>query len=365
MTPGAYNIVRYRPEHQDGVLAVLAGLIPVERALLARFFHWRYLENPYATDVLGVVALHGGQPVGFRGYFAGGFTAGEPGNNVDVLYPCDTIVAVEHRNRGLSVAMGRFASEFGEAGYRFFLNFTSSRSSRPAYRSLGFEPLATRVLLQRDGWNPLRWLVCAWSKHQYGRGHRFVRGRVRFGRFGDILVTDAPRAEDMAAIIAAEPRDGEALRLRQDTTFFAWRYRNPVRRYAFYFRMDGEVARAHLVIGVSPDGRSGRVLDYGEAREGALREALRYVCTSGEFVALSAFGYGLDARLGYLIREFRFMPVHTPQTLFKRGSVEELAPSVLFRPVAKSYGDEAFRIGALDLRKPEHWRLKPICSDGA
>jgi GNAT superfamily N-acetyltransferase len=365
MTRHTYEIAHFRPEHLDGVLAVLAGLWPYGSETSARFFRWRYMENPYADAVLGIVALHRGRPVGFRGYFAGGFSACGGETDIDVLYPCDTVVAPEHRNQGLSLAMGKLASEFGQSGYRFFMNLTSGRNSRPGYLSLGFQPLAKRVLLQRHGRNPFLWAVNAWSKRADRASMPSVRERIRHGRFGDILVADAPRPAEMAAIVAAEPLDGAGLRLRQGSEFFAWRYLNPVRQYAHYFQMAGGAACAYAVLDISPDGRCGSILDYGQAREGGLREVLGHACRSGDFLALTALAYGVDARLGKVLDELGFTPVHTPRTLFKRGTVAELAPSILIRPVADSYGEAAFRVGALDLRRPEHWRLKPICSDGA
>src|SRR6185436_17117937 len=65
MTAGAYEIARFRPEHREGVLAALAGLWPYGPELCARFFEWRHVENPSATGVLGIVALHQGKPVVF------------------------------------------------------------------------------------------------------------------------------------------------------------------------------------------------------------------------------------------------------------------------------------------------------------
>jgi hypothetical protein len=364
MMADAYEIVRFRPEHRTGALAALAGLWPYGPELCGRYFDWRYAENPYADGVNGIVALKAGDPVGFRGYIAGRFRSDE-GTEVGVLYPCDTVVVPAHRNQGLSVRMGKLAAGFAQAGYRYFINLTSGRNSRPGYLSLGFQPLGKRVLWQRHGRDPILWAVQAWSKRKERAATPEACRRVRFGRHGDILVAEAPRPEEMAAVIDAERRDGAALRIRQDAAYFAWRYRNPVRQYAFYFRMDGDVANAYAVLDVSPDGRTGAILDYGEARDGALRLVLAYICESGDFHALTAQGFGVDARLENILREFGFAPVHTTKTLFGRGTVDALAPSVLFRPVAAETSEQEFRVGSLDLRKPEHWRLKPICSDGA
>ncbi len=365
MSRGEYEIVRFRPEHLEGVLSVLAGLWPHERALAARLFRWRHLENPYVDAPPGIVALHRGAVVGFRGYFAHAYAPGDGRPDIVVLHPCDTVVDPGHRNQGLSIAMGKLASEFDPARYRLFMNLTSGDNSRPGYLALGFTPLAPRVVYMRRGLNPIVWLADAWSKRPARPDRRPARAGVRHGRFGDILVAGEARPAEMAAIIAAEPTDGPALRLRQDQAFFAWRYRNPVQRYAFYYRMEGEVARAFAVFDVSSDGRCGSLLDYGEARPGLMREALQRACTSGDFVALSALGYGLDARAFRILRELGFRPVHTLKTLFKRGSVEALAPPILIRPIPPVFDDGAFLIGALDLRRLADWRLKPVCSDGA
>lgn len=358
------GIVRYGAGHFDGVVAALAGLWPYDRALAERLFRWRYLDNPYVDAPTGIVALQGGRVVGFRGYFAHAYSPGD-GAAFVVLHPCDTVVDPSHRNQGLSVAMGQLASAFDPGRYRLFMSLTSSAQSRPGYLKLGFLPLANRVTWMRRGFSPWVWAVDAWSRRPAKPGRRPAPARVRHGQFGDVLVSDAPRPAEMAAIIAAEPRDGAAVRLVQDEAFFAWRYRNPVQRYAFYFRMEAGRALAYAVFDISGDGRSGSLLDYGEARPGLLDEALRHACTSGDFVALSALSYGLDARVQAPLKALGFRPVHTLKSLLRRGSVESLAPPVLVRPIPARFDESAFRVGALDLRRIEDWRLKPICSDAA
>lgn len=365
MTGTGYAIVRYLPEHLEGVLSVLTGLWPYERTLAARLFRWRHVENPYVDLPPGIVALRGGNVVGFRGYFAHAYSPGAGGADFVVLHPCDTVVDPAHRNQGLSVAMGRLASEFDAGRYRLFMNLTSGNNSRPGYLKLGFVPLVNRVTWLRHGYDPFVWMTDAWSRRPASPGRRPAPGRVRHGRFGDILVTDAPRPADMAAIIAAEATDGPALRLVQDEAFFDWRYRNPVQRYAFYYRMEADAALAYAVFDIAADGRCGSLLDYGEVRPGLLRAVLEHACTRGDFVALSALGYGLDARARVLLRALGFRPVHTLKSLLRRGSVEALAPPVLIRPVPATFDESDFRVGALDLRRIEDWRLKPVCSDGA
>jgi hypothetical protein len=354
------EVAHYEPDHLDGVLEVLSDLWPYDRDTRARLFKWKYLENPFADRPLGIVALDAGRVVGFRGYLAERFM--QDGNGVGVLHPGDTCVSLSHRNRGLSVAMGELAMQYDTAQYRFFLNLACSKSSLPGYLALGFRSLAPRVQLQHRGRNPLRWAVGAWAKFSK---HRAPLDRIRLGRSGRVLVTDAPRPESMAAVIAAERHEAPALQPMQDRTFFEWRYRNPANRYLFYHLAGDDRDRGYLVVDVSPNGRSSQILDFGARDDDALSELLAFVCESGDFMALSVLSYCLDARLLRIVQYLGFVPVHAPRMLLRRGSVEELALPVLIRPIAKSFGEESFRIGALDMRRLEHWRLKPICSDGA
>ncbi len=366
MTGTEYEIAHFRPEYESQVLEALSDLWKYDRDTRARLFRWKYLENPRADGPLGIVALHNGQVIGFRGYFADRFVLDGHHDTIGVLHPGDTFVSPSHRNRGLSVAMGNLAMQYDASKYRFFMNMDCNRLSLPGYLAMGFQPLAKRVRLLQHGRNPLRWVVAIGSESRQARAVRFLhQGRIRLGQFGSIVVTDSPRAAEMASIIAAEGRANGALRLHQDQAFFAWRFRNPVRRYVFYFLLDQDVYRAYVAMDVSANHLSGKILDYGKRDDGALRKILGYINASGAFLALSVLSYGVDERLRNAVTDLRFSAVHTLKSLMRKGSVEELALPLLIRPVAKAYTEEAFAIKGVDARKFDNWRLKPICSDGA
>jgi hypothetical protein len=58
-----YEIGHYRPEHRDGVVRVLGQLLDGDAAVNARYFAWKYEQNPHAEHPQGIVALHQGQVV--------------------------------------------------------------------------------------------------------------------------------------------------------------------------------------------------------------------------------------------------------------------------------------------------------------
>ena len=365
MTDTEYEIAHFRPDHEAQVLEVLKELWAQGDATRAKLFRWKYLENPHADRPLGIVALHNGRVVGFRGYFADRFVLDGHNDNIGVLHPGDTCVDPGHRNKGLSVAMGRLAMQYDTSKYRLFMNMSCSKSSLPGYLQLGFQPLAKRVRLMQHGQNPLRWLSHIWQRRPSAQVRPLTDSRIEFGRFGNILVTDSPLPAEMASIIEAQGHAKAVLRLHQDQAFFAWRYRNPVQKYVFYFLLDGDVVCGYVAVGISANNLGGEILDYGGRDDQALREILSYIDRNRHFMALSVFSYGIDDRLRKVLTDLRFSAVHSLQTFLKKGSTEKLAFPILIRPTAKSFTEKEFMIDGIDLRNIDSWQLKPICSDAA
>jgi hypothetical protein len=147
-----YEIAHYRPEHRDGVVRVLGQVLGGDAAANARYFAWKYEQNPHAERPLGIVALHQGQVVGFRGYRPARWHTGQrQPMPMRLLVPGDTCVDAGHRRKDLSVAMGRLAMADFAADYRLFLNLSCTRESLPGYLRLGFAPLTDKVYLSRHG----------------------------------------------------------------------------------------------------------------------------------------------------------------------------------------------------------------------
>jgi len=358
---GDYEITHYRPEHLPGVLDVVGALWKFDHATREQLFRWKYLENPSCGHPLGIVALHGGHVAGFRGYFANRYHAGPGRPDFVVLHPGDTCVDPAHRNRNLSVAMGNLAKQYDPARYRLFMNMTSSRNSLPGYLKMGFLPLASKVVLTRHGANPINWL----RSRRAQDARPLAESRVRFGRSGDILVTDSPRPAEMASVAAHYAPGAGALRLRQDLAFFEWRYGNPVQKYVFYFLMDPESVCAYVAVNVSPNNLAAEILDFGEVADGGVRRILRHIVRSRAFLRLSVYRYGVDERLAPALREFGFDTDPPWRRVTGRRVGESRALPLLIRPITESYSDRDFLIGGLDVRRRENWRLKPICSDAA
>jgi len=356
-----YRIAHFRPEHETQVVNLLGELWRCDSQTRSSLFRWKYLENPFSDGPIGVVALHDDTVVGFRGYFANRFIVGSQVTGQGVLQPGDLYVDPGHRNRGLSVAMGQHAMEYDTSRFRLFLNLSCSKASLRGNLALGFQPLAAKVRLTRHGLNPLDW----WRSRKGETRRPLEQSRINFGQFGKVQVADAPLPAAMASIVANQRHAEAALHLQQDHSFFAWRYRNPARKYAFYFLAEDNCITGYVAVHVSANNVLGRILDYGECREWAVREILTYIIKSRHFPALSIVSYGADEQPRQLFAELGFSTTHPLKKLTATASAGQAGVPALVRPIRQSFSERDLMIDAVDVRRIDSWRLKPICCDSA
>lgn len=357
MAVGSYEAQPYRPEFKLQVGALLRGFWSDDPVENLSYFEWKYEDNPHAETPLGIVALHKGEVVGYRGYFACRFAVRGKNDNIGILVPGDTYVSPDHRRKGLSVVMGDLAKREYAERHPLFLNMTCSRKSLPGYRRMGFQPLATKVHLTRTS------LVASVRSLLFDRtGAPIHRRIVENGRFGQIEVSSHPRPADMAAVAASQDGGNGTLHLFQDERFFRWRYRNPQRQYLFYYAMDGERPIGYVVVGVTPNSGRAFILDVAQENDTAVQMILEHLIDAEHFDVLSVYDFCVARPLADTLRHLGFSDRGLLRTV-ERRLYGELP--VLFRPVKETYADEDLLIEGLDVRNIDNWSLKPICSDSA
>jgi GNAT superfamily N-acetyltransferase len=231
-----YQIGLYQRDQMIEVVTLLHENLWGDRKPNFSYFQWKYHDNPYAREPLGVTATHGGAVVGFRGYFATQWYIGSEERRTTILVPGDTVVHPEHRRKGLSVAMGNFAMERFASNYPVFLNMTAGKNSVPGYLRMGFAPLHDKALFRKSGL--VRDAKVIWTdilkKRKKVGDVPLGKSKISFGDFGDIVVSVDPRPEEMSRLASNTPKFPAKITLLQDRDFFRWRYANAKRKYAFY-----------------------------------------------------------------------------------------------------------------------------------
>lgn len=352
-----YEIRLYDADFFPQVVNLLKYLIGIDDSANRDYFRWKYHDNPNTESPLGIMALHKGKVVGFRGYFATRFQIKGKTDKIISLCPGDTCVHPDHRRKGLSVAMGNRASEEYTGKYPFFLNLSSTKISLPGYLRMHFFPLASKRYLTRCSMSGL-------VKFLFNTKKRFnqISPRITFGTFDDIIVSQQPRPKDMHALIEGQEVSANKIALYQDEDFFRWRYANKHNKYMFLYRIKSEVITGYIVIRVSPNNRRGFIVDYAQGEETSIEKILKFILKAKCFDVLSIYYFSLTDKIKQNVQDLRFKKTSLFRVIEKRIKGEL---PLLIRPVRHNYCDSDFFVEALDLRKIENWHIKGICSDDA
>jgi hypothetical protein len=357
MLQAGYEIKLYHPEYLHQVIKVLSYLWGENNKQNLSYFQWKYHDNPYTDDPLGVVCLYEGDVIGFRGYFATKWHIQDKHNDLYVLCPGDTCVHPDHRLKKLSLIMGNRAMQEYEDKYKLFLNFSSTKRSVRGYLKMGFLPLIDKAYINRD--NILLIMSYIMSVNKNVELHE---GKITFGEFDEIVVTDSPKPYEMAAIVDRNEYTLNKITLSQDEKFFNWRYGNCTGKYIFYFYRRDNIITGYVVIKVSENNKRGFIVDFSADETTAVEKILGYVIKMKHYDIISIINYSLNDSISGLINKLQFKENSLTRRMEKRGIGEW---PLFVRPVKHDYSEKDFIIENLDTRNIKNWSLKEICSDGA
>jgi hypothetical protein len=358
MKLGDYEIRPFQASEADEVIPILRYLWHGDFENCRQHFAWKYEENPHADEPLGIVAARDGRVVAFRGYFAMRWYHPAEGLQFTMLHPGDTVVHPDHRLRGMSVAMGELAMDLYSADYSLFLNLSSTPSSVPGYRKLGFEPIADKDRLHRI---TLRGIPAFLNPRTGGKEHQIT---INPGRDGDIVISADVRPAAMAAVAAAAHESESALCLLQDETFFDWRLRSPHSHSFYFYREDGDSGLlGYVIIQFSVHGRRAFIADYADVDGGeSVGKLLSHIIHNAHLPALTIDSVTLGKQMRDSLTRFGFRDYYAVRKL--AGKTKKVCP-LLVRPVARLCHERDWHLGQLDVRRVESWRINGICFDSA
>jgi GNAT superfamily N-acetyltransferase len=369
-----YEIVKYTPALRGQLLELQTHLWSREIDLNSAYFRWKYEENPYVREPLVHLALCDGQVVGMRGMCGARWQVGAPPEAFLAPYADDMVVAPEHRDHGLFTRLMRAAlDELAGRGLDYVFNLSAGRVTSLGSLTMGWKSaggvrpvgrlsrralvrqrvrafLAGKRLLWRLASTPLLLAEC---RRPFAR---LDRAADRLWKSSAVSLSKDARPEAMADLVARLSLDRRIRHVR-DATYFAWRFRNPLREYRFLYA-GGDRLEGYIVL-QSARGTHGHrarvnVVDW-EATGGSTRAALLDAARRGAFDELVTWTASLDADTRELLRRRGFTPIDEADTA--RG-----VPGILIRPVR----DEALRadwtIGGRRLLDLANWDLRMLYS---
>jgi len=369
--PLSCRMVRYRSEHAPLVAALQRHLWNPDVELNAAYLEWKHHQNPYIREPLIYLAFVDEQLVGMRGVFGTRWEVGEPSESFTLPYADDLVIDPAFRRRGVHQQIMRFAlDDLDRRGYRYLINLsagpvTQRTSVLMRWRNAGGVMHVQRYamrrtlmdsLVRRASKLPIVWRL---SETLQGLGdpvgdrlfERFdsrSARRTRQRRSGAIFVQATPLLEEMESLVNRLPTDGR-LRHVRDRTYFAWRFRNPMRNYRFLYA-GGDRLEGYLVLQRAL-GRDDRVsiVDWEAARDSVLEELLTAAIDDGRFSVLSAWRLGASPAVNRLLDRRGFSPASRSK-------------SILVRSVRSDDLEERWILAGRPLDDASQWDLRMIYS---
>ena len=369
--PLSCRMVPYRPEHARLVAALQRHLWSPDVELNAAYLEWKYHQNPYIREPLIYLAFVDEQLVGMRGIFGTRWEVGEPSESFTLPYADDLVIDPAFRRRGVHQQIMRFAlDDLDRRGYRYLINLsagpvTQRTSVLMRWRNAGgvmhVQRRATRRTMMDSLASRASKLPIVWRLSETFRGLGGPVGARLFDRFdsrsarrgrrqqsGAIFAQGTPLPEEMESLVNRLPTDGR-LRHVRDQTYFAWRFRNPMRSYRFLFA-GGDRLEGYLVLQRALD-RDDRVsiVDWEAAGDSALERLLNAAIDDGRFSVLSAWRLGTSPAVERLLDRRGFVPA-------------DRSKSVLVRSVASADLEGAWTLAGRALDDASQWELRMVYS---
>ncbi|NHN60989.1 GNAT family N-acetyltransferase [Halorussus rarus] len=278
-----YEIRPYEPGDSEAFRSLF------ERVLGGRasepWFDWKYRSNPYVDHVPILLAETGGEVVGARAFLP--LALRVEGTDRLAFQPCDTVVAPDHRRRGLFTRMTEAALDRYADRVDCYFNFPN-RYSLPGNRKLGWEVVAERTTYYRVQ-NPAAWVSDAVAVEPPDRlgeaaadaGRRAARSYFAAReRLASASPASAASSEEAAGtegtavrwhdrvppeLLASLADAGEPRRFHvaRDERFYRWRFDNPTWAYeTVVASADGPAAA--LVVGARTRSDGTRVVQLAD-----------------------------------------------------------------------------------------------------
>ncbi|MGI9605996.1 MAG: hypothetical protein ACR2P0_07635 [Acidimicrobiales bacterium] len=367
-----------RPGDETGIGRLQRHLWGTGTAVNIRYLTWKYLDNPYLTEPIVIVAESHGRIVGMRAIFGSAWEV--PGADKPIVAPCaaDLVIDPDHRDQGLYDEMNRLAyAELTARGFTNLFNFTANPENYlSATLTQGWKPAGSFEILTRrsaigDRAASIQPRIVD-SSRLYGLARkglavgRRLRGSVRVDPFRHLVrharvantsvpisVSKQPPVEEMASLVSRIDRAG-VLRHVRDESYLRWRYANPRSTYSFLTWGSGEID-GYLVL-QNLEGRARTaIVDWEAADPNIGQQLARYVVDHARLGSLRTWTSTLPPTTTDFLREYGFEETFTEGPLRYAGRF-------LVKPLTAPapYTD---LFAGIDLTDMGNWDLRMIYGD--
>ena len=356
-----YRLEPYKIKYRQKVIELECQQWGVNRELNEKYFHWKYEENPYSQDILGVVVLHGNRLIGFNGLLVTQWAIFPKKNFFYMLQLCDAIVDKEYRGNGIHKAMLRFMCDYyGHSKYRLITQYSGWKISIDNAMKIGWIPIYRRNYYQKYSIVGLFYLVL--TKMNVVKEKE---KNITLSTHDNIEISKNIYADSMVKAIAKQTYDNKKMVLWKDESYLKWRFRNPRHQYIFFYQWHKQTNHLinYVVFRTSLNRKNAKLVDFACTDIEKFSNLIGFVVRSGLFKTISILETNeQDPHIKYILNQYRFKKEYSIINI-KKKLRKKNDRTILIKPLTKVNGEESWFINGVDIKNPENWLFLEIGSD--
>jgi hypothetical protein len=357
----SYHFTRYQPKYREEIIQLQTALWSPDLALNSAYLAWKYDQNPYLNEPLIYLALQNERVVGMRGLYGAQWEIAQTGQTV--ILPCtgDTIIAREHRNRGLLRQLLQFQhADRALTAFPYMLSFSAGAPVYFCLLSEGWRVIGAYGTLVRP--TPIGKLLKSerlksWARHPAINTLWRVAAHLRHTSLWRAHIQGSLelRAEDMASLVARTCRP-DKIRQHKDSRYYAWRFRSPLRWYKFFY-WQKTTLEGFLVLRRNSRFTAGPVqlVDWAATTPEVLTELLQAALQDVGLGSLEIWSATLPEAMVATLGELGFTPAESPASVYR--------PALLGRCLNAALLDRKWSLAGWDIGDLENWDLRMVYSD--
>jgi len=354
-----YEIKKYHRDFKEQIIDLEKILWGDNLKQNKAYFNWKYEDNPYSKSVIGVVALYKGKVVGFAGFPVSRWYKGNRKKYFFILNVVDICVHENHRRKGLYTAMcTSIFEEYKSSEFKLMIGLSGNSASMTSGKKMGWESFIVQKYLRRYRY----WDFFKKNYLKKTVNLAFTQENI-LGEFKDIEVTHKADPVAMSNLKEKIPLIGDGIYLFQDLNFYKWRFLNPKGKYIFYLAWEGNELMSYAVIRFYEKMGAGKIVDYAYLDISYFKKILQLMIQQKYFCKLSVLDHNLDKEILQLYHKFGFRKRNIIlRYLLKRMKIKYERYYSL-KPLRDEKDKNYWKVGHLDVRKSENWKIQEICSD--
>ncbi|MEI6139827.1 MAG: GNAT family N-acetyltransferase [Mariniphaga sp.] len=346
-----FKYVKYSNSYKLQVLDLLGELWNFSKEDRAKYFLWKFENNPFAKKPMAYIALDGEKVVAFRGYLIQPFIINQKEFLIAAL--ADTVTHPEYRRQGIFEKLTEYSLQELSLCNNILAS-TNSSSGGPTlngYLKLGWQPLTERDNVSY--FSPIQFI-----KQRMGLNKETIdinKVELKIGLIFEISPYFIP--ETFFIEIEGDRINDSSISHLFSHEFYQWRLGNPIAKYIYTYLWDSGRIKAYVILKQYQFGKF-EIIDFKFYEKKYFEIILKQIKKQIKPIYLKMWIGGNNELVHNYLR-YGFLPMK----IVKKILFIKPTPPFLIRSTKLIQNEDSWFIEGVDMRFKRSWNLFKIIGD--